>query len=170
MASKWKQRQVYILLNLIGSKCDPALGHGHHTTGMTSPAYGKGTFHLYLVNQRKLTEFIICGPSFHLSVRLFPGFFYVCACIAQRVISGHFLGDIYLVFWDRPTHWDLRSLVTRWPGRSRHPLFLLLQCWEHKYVAPCPAFGVGSRDWTHILTELSSWPVPPFPGLSSANL
>lgn len=67
--------EVYILLNLIGPKCDPALGHGHHTTGMTSPAYGKGTFHLYLVNQRKLTEFIICGPFFHLSVRLFTVFF-----------------------------------------------------------------------------------------------
>lgn len=45
------ETEVYILLSLIGPKCDPALGHGHHTTGRTSPAYGKGTFHLYLGNQ-----------------------------------------------------------------------------------------------------------------------
>lgn len=45
------ETEVYILLSLIGPKCDPALGHGHHTMGRTSPAYSKGTFHLYLGHQ-----------------------------------------------------------------------------------------------------------------------
>lgn len=61
------ETKVYTLLNLIGPKCDPALGHAHHTTGTVSPAYGKETFHLYLVNQGKLTGFLICGPFICLS-------------------------------------------------------------------------------------------------------
>lgn len=56
----------------------PALGHAHHTTGTVSPDCGRGTFHLYLVKQRKLTQFIIWGPSVSQSVHV------LCAWAAQR--------------------------------------------------------------------------------------
>lgn len=73
------ETDMYTLLNLIDSKCDPALGHTHHATGMVSPAYGKGAFQLYLVNQRKLSFL-----SLVLSSVCLPACLPVCACASMH--------------------------------------------------------------------------------------